>query len=221
MLETDLKLWTWPSQLLKRNFNLYILKFSQFSYRYTKLPRPWNLRRKSRTGEVRHLSYSDHEAFHRKRPFVGRKSEITQQIVLFHTHAYRCRLRKPKAKEIVRRAMLRTIKEDCLENLKGSEAGDNAVFLISNLYPAKWDFGRLTQAILDVLPYRQRECLTLSLGVLTSLSTDMLKRKADLLRGKYEKRTSWSAPPPPPPNNFESLHGKSFSVSRVQWGKFG
>ena len=78
--------------------------------------------------------------------------------------------------------MLKSIREDCFTNLKGSAGGD--VFLISNLYPTKWDFALLTQAILDVLPFRQRECLTLSLGVLTSLSTDMLKRKAELLRGE-------------------------------------
>ena len=80
--------------------------------------------------------------------------------------------------------MLTTIREDSLENLKSLRMRRGEVFLISNLYPAKWDFARLTQAILDVLPFRQRECLTLSLGVLTSLSTDMLKRKAELLRGK-------------------------------------
>ena len=80
--------------------------------------------------------------------------------------------------------MLSIIREDSLENLKSLRMRRDDVFLISNLYPAKWDFARLTQAILDVLPFRQRECLTLSLGVLTSLSTDMLKRKAELLRGK-------------------------------------
>ena len=80
--------------------------------------------------------------------------------------------------------MLKAIREDSLENLKRFRIQCDDVFLISNLYPAKWDFARLTQAILDVLPFRQRECLTLSLGVLTSLSTDMLKRKAELLRGK-------------------------------------
>jgi hypothetical protein len=87
-------------------------------------------------------------------------------------------------------AMLTTIREDCFANLKGL-AGDD-VFLISNLYPTKWDFARLTQAILDVLPFRQRECLTLSLGVLTSLSTGMLRRKAELLRGKCKNNTSSS-----------------------------
>jgi hypothetical protein len=87
-------------------------------------------------------------------------------------------------------AMLKIIREDCFANLNGL-AGDD-VFLISNLYPTKWDFARLTQAILDVLPFRQRECLTLSLGVLTSLSTDMLRRKAELLRGKCKNNTSSS-----------------------------
>ena len=83
-------------------------------------------------------------------------------------------------------AMLATIMEDCLENLEGLRDGDEVVFLISNHYPAKWDFARLTQVILDVLPFRQRECLTLSLGVFTSFSTDMLKRKAELLRGNFK-----------------------------------
>lgn len=82
--------------------------------------------------------------------------------------------------------MLATIMEDCLKNLGDLRDGDEVVFLISNRYPAKWDFARLTQAIVDVLPFRQRECLTLSLGVLTSLSTDMLKRKAELLRGNFK-----------------------------------
>ena len=82
--------------------------------------------------------------------------------------------------------MLATIMDDCLENLEGLKDGDEVVFLISNHYPAKWDFARLTQAILDVLPFRQRECLTLSLGVLTSFSTDMLKRKTKLLRGNFK-----------------------------------
>ena len=81
--------------------------------------------------------------------------------------------------------MLKTIREDSLENLTSTAARSEDVFLVSNLYPNKWDFARLTQAIVDALPFRQRECLTLSLGVLTSLSTDMLKHKAELLRGKY------------------------------------
>ena len=40
--------------------------------------------------------------------------------------------------------MLASIMEDCLENLDGLRDGDEVVFLISNHYPAKWDFARLS-----------------------------------------------------------------------------
>jgi hypothetical protein len=62
-----------------------------------------------------------------------------------------------------------------LKNLEYFGAGDEVVFLISNHYPAKWDFARLTQAILDVLSLRQKESLTLSLDLLTTHSKDILK----------------------------------------------
>jgi predicted GTPase len=78
-------------------------------------------------------------------------------------------------------AMLKYIRKDCWENLKSF--GADETFLISNHHPAKWDFARLAQAILDVLPLRQRESLTLSLDLLTSLSKDILKRKVEILRG--------------------------------------
>jgi hypothetical protein len=86
--------------------------------------------------------------------------------------------RKRKEKPFDEQAMLQAIREKCLEDLKGSEVGDNAVFLISNHQPAKWDFDRLRQAILDVLPNDQRECLTLS---------DRISQVN--LGGKCEKRT--------------------------------
>ena len=78
---------------------------------------------------------------------------------------------------------LNDIKEDCWKNLEGLAAGNEIVFLISNRKTAKWDFDRLTQAILDVLPLRQKESLTLSLDLLTSCSRDLLKRKVEVLRG--------------------------------------
>ena len=87
-----------------------------------------------------------------------------------------CRSESQK-KSFDEQAMLQVIKENCLKTLKGSEAGHDAVFLISNYHPAKWDFARLMQTILDVL-YRQRECLTLP------------KRMPHVvLRGNCEKRT--------------------------------
>ena len=85
--------------------------------------------------------------------------------------------------------MLRNIRSRCLESLKMVEVKDNDVFLISNHEPAKWDFARLTGAILDGLPDRLKESLTLSLDLMTTQSKDILKRKADALRGSYREHT--------------------------------
>ena len=86
--------------------------------------------------------------------------------------------------------MLRDIRIDCLKNLVDEDynpiCGEDNIFLISNHHQNKWDFDRLTQAILDVLPRYQRECLTLSLNTLTSLSREILKRKVDVF-----KRRTW------------------------------
>ena len=80
---------------------------------------------------------------------------------------------------------LSDIRKKSLENLKDLIANDENVFLISRHKPNKWDFARLTEAILDSLPLRQRETLTLSLDLLTTQSKDILKRKTDVLRGSY------------------------------------
>ena len=85
--------------------------------------------------------------------------------------------------------MLRSIWSECLENLEKVGVKDNDVFLISNLKPAKWDFARLSGAILDGLPDRLKESLTLSLDLMTTQSKDILKRKADALRGSYREHT--------------------------------
>lgn len=86
-------------------------------------------------------------------------------------------------------AMLKRIQSDCLENLRTKKQKDKEsfllrneeIFLISNHYPTKWDFGRLRQAILDALPVYQRESLTFSLR---SFSTDILKTKVEALKGR-------------------------------------
>ena len=84
--------------------------------------------------------------------------------------------------------MLHDIRIDCLKNLVdegyNSISGEDNIFLISNHYPIKWDFDRLTRAILDALPIYQRESLTLSLNALTSLSREILKRKIEIFRGR-------------------------------------
>ena len=77
--------------------------------------------------------------------------------------------------------MLENIRMNCLIYLEGLIHRDVDVFLISNHYPADWDFDRLTRAILNDLPVWKRECLTLSLGLKTKES---LKQKIAVLRGK-------------------------------------
>lgn len=89
-------------------------------------------------------------------------------------------------------AMLKDIRSNNLENLDGLLRKGEDIFLISNHHPAKWDFARLSQAILDALPMYQRESLTVSLGIITSLSTDILKRKVEILKGRMWKVASVS-----------------------------
>ena len=89
-------------------------------------------------------------------------------------------------------ATLRKIRSYCLENLHGLLEKED-VFLISNHHPIKWDFARLSQAILDALPMYQQVSLTLSLSILTSLSTDILKKKVEILQGRMWKVASASA----------------------------
>ena len=82
------------------------------------------------------------------------------------------------------RAFLEKIRRDCAENLSGFLSNEQDIFLISNHDPSKWDFDRLTQAILCVPQTLQRESLTLSLGVFRSLSTETLKKKVQVLKGR-------------------------------------
>ena len=85
-------------------------------------------------------------------------------------------------------AVLQKIRRNCKENLvdKPGEpiSNEDFVFLISNHHPDKWDFGRLTKAILDALPRYKREALTLSLDNLTVLSKGILKRKVAIFKGR-------------------------------------
>ena len=80
-------------------------------------------------------------------------------------------------------AMLMKIRRDCAENLGDLLSNEEDIFLISNHEVDKWDFVRLTQAILDALSRYQRESLTLSLGkAITRSSEKIFQRKADVLK---------------------------------------
>ena len=81
-------------------------------------------------------------------------------------------------------SMLNKIRRDCSKNLVDLVEDIRDIFLISNHHPVKWDFLRLTEAIIDVLPVRQRESLILSLGIVKSLSTEILQRKIEVLKSR-------------------------------------
>ena len=78
-------------------------------------------------------------------------------------------------------ALLQKIRADCLNNLGDLLSNQQDIFLISNHFPGKWDFSRLTTAILEALPRCQRESLTLTL---TRLYAYIVKQKVDILKGR-------------------------------------
>lgn len=95
-----------------------------------------------------------------------------------------------KKKSFREEATLKEIRSDCLENLHGLVRKEDDIFLISNFHRALWDFDRLCEAILDALPMRQRESLTLSLR---SWSAATLKRKVEILQRRILKVATMSA----------------------------
>ena len=107
--------------------------------------------------------------------------------------------------------MLRDIRIDSLKNLaeKGYNpiSGEDNIFLISNHYPRRWDFDRLTRAILDALPRYQRESLTLSLDAQISLSREILRRKVAIFR-----RRVWMVAGASAAVAFAPIPGLSFGV---------
>ncbi|XP_015768754.1 PREDICTED: interferon-inducible GTPase 1-like isoform X1 [Acropora digitifera] len=90
--------------------------------------------------------------------------------------------------------MLMKIRRYCAENLGDLLSNEEDIFLISNHELDKWDFERLTQAILDALTRYQRESLTLSLGeAIMSSSTGIFQRKVNVLKARIWKLAAVSA----------------------------
>ena len=89
------------------------------------------------------------------------------------------------------KAMLQTIRSDCAENLGDLLSDERDIFLITNHDRDKWDFARLLQAILDALPTYQRESMILPLS--NSLTTDILQKRVEVLRGRIWKVATLSA----------------------------
>ena len=89
------------------------------------------------------------------------------------------------------KAMLQMIRSDSAENLGDLLSDERDIFLISNHDRDKWDFARLLQAILDALPTYQRESMLLSLS--NYVTTDILQKKVEVLRGRIWKVATLSA----------------------------
>ena len=122
-------------------------------------------------------------------------------------------------------AMLTKIRRNCLESLGDLLTDEQDIFLISNHEPEKWEFARLTQAILDALTRHQRENMTLSLGkVITRSSNEIFQRKVDVLRGRIWKVASASgvAAAIPVPGLSIAVDGalilRELSLYRIQLG---
>ena len=122
-------------------------------------------------------------------------------------------------------AMVTKIRRNCLESLGDLLTDEQDVFLISNHEPEKWEFARLTQAILDALTRHQRESMTLSLGkVITRSSNEIFQRKVDVLRGRIWKVASASgvAAAIPVPGLSIAVDGvlilRELSLYRIQLG---
>ena len=79
------------------------------------------------------------------------------------------------------KVLLDKIRADCSNNLGDLLSNQQDIFLISNHFPEKWDFERLTSSILEASARYQRENLTLTL---TRLSTNIVKQKVDILKGR-------------------------------------
>ena len=75
---------------------------------------------------------------------------------------------------------LKTMKDDCATNLRAFNFSEEKIFLVSNDYPAKWDFERLKKAIVDQLPSKQKESLTFSL---CASSKEIMSEKVKILKG--------------------------------------
>ena len=92
-------------------------------------------------------------------------------------------------------ATLDEIRKNISQNLieKGLLNDEKEVFLISHHFPAKYQFGELTQAILAILPQRQRESLILTIDNALILSKNTLKKKVKVLKFRIKYVATASA----------------------------
>ena len=89
----------------------------------------------------------------------------------------------PPSKE-AEEALFKDMRSEGRSKLGNQLSINQHIYLISNKYPRKWDFAKLTKDILLVLPEDLSDCLTFSLDILRSLSADTLKCKVNALKNR-------------------------------------
>ena len=92
-------------------------------------------------------------------------------------------------------AILDKIRKNISQNLleRGLLKDEKEIFLISNQHPAEYEFGELTQAIVAILPQRQRENFILTINDALTLSKDTLKGKVEVLQKRIKYVATASA----------------------------
>lgn len=97
---------------------------------------------------------------------------------------------KMRKKVFDENVMLEETRSRCSEVLGDLLSSKQDIFLISNHYPKKWDFPKLTEAILDAMPKYKQESLTLALK---SFSPEIIRRKVETLKQRTWKSAFKSA----------------------------
>ena len=97
---------------------------------------------------------------------------------LFDKDATMDKIRKILSKNLIERGLLKDERE---------------IFLVSNHFPTEYQFDELTQAIVAVLPERQRESLLLTIDNTLSLSKNTLKGKVEVLKKRIKYVATASA----------------------------
>ena len=92
-------------------------------------------------------------------------------------------------------ATLDEIRKDLSQNLikRGLLKDEREIFLVSSHFPAEYQFGELTHAILAVLPEQQRESLILTIDNALILSKNTLKGKVEVLQKRMKYVATASA----------------------------
>ena len=92
-------------------------------------------------------------------------------------------------------ATLDEIRKNLSQSLieRGLLEDERKIFLVSNHFPAEYQFDELTQAILAILPQRQRESLILTIDNALLLSKNTLKGKVEVLKSRIKYVATVSA----------------------------